>query len=186
MQDVFMSSFPDTSHMSNRGATSTRFARGVANGGLHGLRTATSIVAASVEPVHDPEVVAGASSAYGRDACAESLCACRRHFAPARPAPPADPPDKENIMTTQWTPTSTALPNEDALVEFLLEDRESPLCGIYHQGRFESRWFFYPPPKVCRWRDLLKEVATREIPDAELIRNQRHCLMAVEHLAAAA
>jgi hypothetical protein len=89
-------------------------------------------------------------------------------------------------MTTHWTQTSTALPNEDALVEFLLEDRESPLCGVYHQGRFESRWFFYAPPKVCQWRDLVSEAGCLEAPDAAAIRDQRHCLVAAGHFAAAA
>jgi hypothetical protein len=80
--------------------------------------------------------------------------------------------------------TSTALPGEGSLVDFLLENRDSPLCGIYHLGRFESRWFHYAPPTVYRWR--IRVPQDIEAPLANLGRGQRHCLFAAGRFAAAA
>lgn len=57
-------------------------------------------------------------------------------------------------MHADWTKTSTALPTEGTLVEFLLDERNCPMRGIYAVGRFESRWNNYAPPSVHRWRAL--------------------------------
>ena len=57
-------------------------------------------------------------------------------------------------MHADWTNTSTALPPEGTLVEFLLDERNCPMRGIYSIGRFESRWNHYAPPSVHRWRAL--------------------------------
>ena len=89
-------------------------------------------------------------------------------------------------MTHPWTPTSTALPGEDALVEFVLENREAPMCGVYHLGRFESRWTFYAPCKVSLWRELTGEGCTMEAPQAAVIPRQHECLIGAERFAAAA
>lgn len=55
-------------------------------------------------------------------------------------------------MHADWTKTSTALPAEGTLVEFLLDERNCPMRGTYATGRFESRWNGYPPPSVNQWR----------------------------------
>lgn len=55
-------------------------------------------------------------------------------------------------MHAEWTKTSTALPAEGTLVEFLLDERNCPMRGTYATGRFESRWNGYPPPSVNQWR----------------------------------
>ena len=56
-------------------------------------------------------------------------------------------------MPTDWTSTAAALPSEGTLVEFLLDQRECPLRGVYSLGRFNSRWTLYSPTRVCRWRE---------------------------------
>lgn len=57
-------------------------------------------------------------------------------------------------MHADWTNTSTALPPEGTPVEFLLDERNCPMRGVYATGRFESRWNHYAPPSVHRWRAL--------------------------------
>jgi hypothetical protein len=55
-------------------------------------------------------------------------------------------------MTAAWTTTAAGLPSDGSTVEFVLDERECPLRGIYALGRFESRWTCYPPTSVRQWR----------------------------------
>lgn len=55
-------------------------------------------------------------------------------------------------MQAEWTKTAVALPPDGTLVEFLLDERISPMRGVFAIGRFESRWNDYPPPSVSHWR----------------------------------
>ena len=55
-------------------------------------------------------------------------------------------------ITTAWTTTAARLPSDGSAVEFVLDERECPLRGIYALGRFESRWTCYPPTSVRQWR----------------------------------
>jgi len=67
-------------------------------------------------------------------------------------------------MQADWTKTSLALPPEGTPVEFLLDERDCPMRGVYAIGRFESRWNNYAPTSVHRWR----EVATGSAPSRAL------------------
>ena len=78
-------------------------------------------------------------------------------------------------MHENWTSTSSALPNEGALVEFLLDERECPMQGVYTLGRFESRWYFYSPTRVSRWRETSPIAVEHDLPSATAIGQQRHC-----------
>lgn len=57
-------------------------------------------------------------------------------------------------MHADWTKTSVALPSEGIPVEFLLDERNCPMRGVYAVGRFESRWNHYAPPSVHQWRAI--------------------------------
>ncbi|MEO6687815.1 MAG: hypothetical protein ABIS07_18445 [Dokdonella sp.] len=61
-----------------------------------------------------------------------------------------------------WTTTAKALPSDGMTVEFLLDERECPLRGIYAVGRFKSRWTHYSPTSVRQWR-IMSEVRM-EVP----------------------
>ena len=63
-------------------------------------------------------------------------------------------------MQADWTKTSLALPPEGTPVEFLLDERECPMRGVYAIGRFESRWNNYAPTSVHRWREVATGTAT--------------------------
>jgi hypothetical protein len=56
-------------------------------------------------------------------------------------------------MHANWTTTACALPSDGTPVEFILDERECPLRGIYMRGRFESRWTYYAPTSVRQWRN---------------------------------
>ena len=51
-----------------------------------------------------------------------------------------------------WITTACALPADGDTVEFVLDERECPMRGIYALGRFESRWTRYAPTDVRQWR----------------------------------
>jgi hypothetical protein len=89
-------------------------------------------------------------------------------------------------MHANWTPTAAALPSEGTVVEFLLDERECPMQGVYALGRFESRWNFYAPTRVCRWRDAAIRASEQQLPSATAIRQPRHCFAAAVMAAAAA
>ena len=55
-------------------------------------------------------------------------------------------------MHPNWITTAAGLPSDGSAVEFVLDERECPLRGIYALGRFESRWTCYPPTCVRQWR----------------------------------
>ena len=89
-------------------------------------------------------------------------------------------------MQANWTTTAAALPTEGAIVEFLLDDRECPMQGVYALGRFESRWNFYAPTRVCQWRDVATKVREHEVPCATAIRQKNQCFAGTVMAAAAA
>jgi len=55
-------------------------------------------------------------------------------------------------MPANWISTACALPSEGEQVEFMLDERECPLRGVFILGRFESRWTYYAPANVRLWR----------------------------------
>mgnify|MGYP001599115262 FL=1 len=59
---------------------------------------------------------------------------------------------KESRMHASWTTLAAALPVDGTSVEFLLDERECPMRGIYAAGRFPSRWMDHAPARVGRWR----------------------------------
>jgi len=55
-------------------------------------------------------------------------------------------------MHDDWITTACALPTDGDTVEFMLDERECPMRGIYALGRFASRWTEYAPTDVRQWR----------------------------------
>jgi hypothetical protein len=198
MQEPFMSNLPAKSSVELDVTMARATPEGAGHAWMRDLAQLVRQAAATIQSVRDKDVGAAPSSAPGREACAESLSGRGRDARTAMSCTLALPqlaravtssgttPREEDTMKIRWTQTSTALPRDGALVEFLLENRDSPLCGIYHLGRFESRWFFYAPPQVCRWRDLDSAEFELAAPVVAMIRRQRHCLVAADRMAAAA
>lgn len=54
----------------------------------------------------------------------------------------------------QWTCSLDQSPREEAIVEFLLQDRATPVHGTYSDGLFHSRWATYATSRVRAWRAL--------------------------------
>jgi hypothetical protein len=92
----------------------------------------------------------------------------------------------ETPMHANWTPTAAALPSEGTIVEFLLDERECPMQGVYALGRFESRWNFYAPTRVCRWRVVAAHARGHEVSPPTAIRQPRQCFAGAVMAAAAA
>jgi len=61
-------------------------------------------------------------------------------------------------MYANWTTTACALPSDGTPVEFLLDERECPMRGIYALGRFESKWTYYAPTSVRQWRNTVNGI----------------------------
>lgn len=78
-------------------------------------------------------------------------------------------------MHADWISTAATLPSEGTVVEFMLEKRECPMQGVYSLGRFESRWSFYSPTRVCRWRDVAPVPMEHDVSSANAIPQQRPC-----------
>lgn len=55
-------------------------------------------------------------------------------------------------MQTPWIPSSTFLPYTGDPIDFLLEDREQPIRGVFADGGFHSRWADYDTCRVTSWR----------------------------------
>jgi len=81
----------------------------------------------------------------------------------------------ETPMHANWISTSAALPSEGTVVEFLIDGRECPMQGVYSLGRFKSRWSFYSPTRVCRWRETATVAREHELPSASAIHQQKYC-----------
>lgn len=61
---------------------------------------------------------------------------------------------------TTWIDTASALPARGQPVEFMLAARECPIVGVYSGDGFRSRWTYYAPELVCRWRGAPETVRT--------------------------
>jgi hypothetical protein len=66
---------------------------------------------------------------------------------------------EDRTMATSWITTAAALPQDGATVEFMLDERECPMRGVYALGRFESRWTNYAPTSVRQWRSTSSPLA---------------------------
>jgi hypothetical protein len=55
-------------------------------------------------------------------------------------------------MHASWVASSTSLPPEGQVVEFLLDDRCVPMDGTYAHTSFHSRWTDYDVGRVRTWR----------------------------------
>jgi hypothetical protein len=71
-------------------------------------------------------------------------------------------------MQAQWIFSSTFLPYTGEPIEFMLEDREQPIHGIFANGLFRSRWADYDSDRVQSWRgsDGDPSAAPIAIPEA--------------------
>lgn len=56
-------------------------------------------------------------------------------------------------MQAQWIYSSTFLPYTGEPIEFMLEDRQQPIHGIFANGLFHSRWADYDADRVQSWRE---------------------------------
>ena len=56
-------------------------------------------------------------------------------------------------MSTQWVASSTALPQDGACVEFVLDGRKILIDGNYTRQTFQSRWSGYDAT-VRAWRPV--------------------------------
>jgi len=57
-------------------------------------------------------------------------------------------------MSSQWVASSTALPQDGASVEFVLDGRKIPIDGNYTRQTFQSRWSGYDVQRVRAWRPV--------------------------------
>lgn len=57
-------------------------------------------------------------------------------------------------MSTEWVPSSAALPREGTSVEFVLDGRNIPMDGKYTHQSFQSRWSEYDVQRVRTWRPV--------------------------------
>ena len=71
-------------------------------------------------------------------------------------------------MSTDWVPTSQALPPDGGNVQFLLDHRDMALRGTYRGSVFVSRWSAYDIDVVREWRALTPGVDTVETDAAAL------------------
>ena len=55
-------------------------------------------------------------------------------------------------MPAKWIFSSTFLPLAGEPVDFMLEDRDTPISGIFAEGRFHSRWANFDVERVQSWR----------------------------------
>ncbi|HEY0180069.1 MAG TPA: hypothetical protein VGC30_10620 [Dokdonella sp.] len=55
---------------------------------------------------------------------------------------------------SSWIATATALPKEGDAVQFVIEERDILLAGIYESCTFRSRWSLHSPGEVSAWRKL--------------------------------
>jgi hypothetical protein len=58
----------------------------------------------------------------------------------------------DSSMQIQWVFTSASLPQADETIEFMLDDRDVPMCGRYSNGVFFSHWAEYEVDRVQSWR----------------------------------
>lgn len=55
-------------------------------------------------------------------------------------------------MNTPWVLSSTALPSEGQPVEFVLDNRNVAIKGMYTRRIFRSCWTSYDAERVREWR----------------------------------
>jgi hypothetical protein len=53
-----------------------------------------------------------------------------------------------------WVATARALPEYDAIVQFVIDRRHIVLTGTYDGRIFKSRWSDHSAATVCKWRVL--------------------------------
>lgn len=79
-------------------------------------------------------------------------------------------------MPAKWIFSSTFLPLAGEPVDFMLEDRDTPISGIFAEGRFHSRWANFDVERVQSWRAVegdqvvapiavVADIAGRRTPD---------------------
>ena len=69
-----------------------------------------------------------------------------------------------------WVATARALPEHDAIVQFVVDRRHIVLTGTYDGGIFKSRWSDHPAATVCKWRVLDEAEASYERERVQLPR----------------
>ena len=64
------------------------------------------------------------------------------------------PASNRGAHVERWNDTTDALPAEDEVVQFVLNERAQRLRGVYREGAFQSRWWSYPVDDVAEWSRL--------------------------------
>lgn len=69
-------------------------------------------------------------------------------------------------MTTEWMQTSRSLPADGDHVQFVLENRDLAMNGVYDRRMFASRWSEYEPGAVREWRQLVTHAHAEAVLEA--------------------
>jgi hypothetical protein len=85
-------------------------------------------------------------------------------------------------MSAKWIISSTFLPYTGEPIDFLLEDRETPISGTFADGRFHSRWADFSADQVQSWREANIDPAHAPIA-APVVAGRRAWVMTLKRLA---